>query len=172
MLSLQSFLLEGRVVGPCWEKFKPKGPKGDAGAISRGLVLCHGHVRPACGRLGGVGGGGTGGVRRRGSWGRAVRSAGVTHPRPFVGVSQKSIFNRPCQFLAINAHKMAPRPHQRLQDRTWDTPTWGLLWGGNGPGSGEPSSNGTGRAEWWTYHQQPEVNYLPRLAPQLISLER
>ena len=26
--SLQSFLREGRVVGPCWEKFKPKGPKG------------------------------------------------------------------------------------------------------------------------------------------------
>jgi len=28
MLSLQSFLREGRVVGPCWEKLKPKGPKG------------------------------------------------------------------------------------------------------------------------------------------------
>ena len=28
MLSLQSFLREGRVVGPCWEKIKPKGPKG------------------------------------------------------------------------------------------------------------------------------------------------
>ena len=27
MLSLQSFLREGRVVGPCWEKLKPKGPK-------------------------------------------------------------------------------------------------------------------------------------------------
>ena len=24
----QSFLREGRVVGPCWEKLKPKGPKG------------------------------------------------------------------------------------------------------------------------------------------------
>ena len=23
-----------------------------------------------------------------------------------------------------------------------------------------------------TYHQQPEVNYLPRFSPQLISLER
>ena len=33
----------------------------------------------------------------------------TNHPRPFVGVSQKSIFNRPCQVLAINAHKMAPR---------------------------------------------------------------
>ena len=30
------------------------------------------------------------------------------HSRPVEGVSQKSIFNRPCQFLAINAHKMAP----------------------------------------------------------------
>ena len=28
MLSLQSCLREGRVVGPCWEKLKPKGPKG------------------------------------------------------------------------------------------------------------------------------------------------
>ena len=32
-----------------------------------------------------------------------------THPRPFVGVSQKSIFKSPCQVLASNAHKMAPR---------------------------------------------------------------
>ena len=30
------------------------------------------------------------------------------HPRSFVGVSQKSIFKRPCQVLAINAHIMAP----------------------------------------------------------------
>ena len=29
MLSLQSFLREGRVVRPCWEKLKPKGPKGE-----------------------------------------------------------------------------------------------------------------------------------------------
>ena len=28
MLSLQSFSTEGHVVGPCWEKFKPKGSKG------------------------------------------------------------------------------------------------------------------------------------------------
>ena len=33
------------------------------------------------------------------------------HSRPVVGVSQKSIFKRPCRFLATNAHKMAPRPH-------------------------------------------------------------
>ena len=32
------------------------------------------------------------------------------------------------QLLAINAHKMVPRPHQRLQDRTWDAPTKGLAW--------------------------------------------
>ena len=38
------------------------------------------------------------------------------HARPFVGVSQKSIFKRPCQFLAINAHKMAPRTTQWLQE--------------------------------------------------------
>ena len=62
-------------------------------------------------------------------------SLGGTHPRSFVGVSQKSIFKRPCQVLAINAHKMAPIPHQRLQDRTWDTPTQGLLWM---PASEEP----------------------------------
>ena len=42
--------------------------------------------------------------------------------------SIKSHFWRICQLLAINAHKMAPRPHQRLQDRTWDAPTKGLLW--------------------------------------------
>ena len=51
----------------------------------------------------------------------------MVHARLFVGVSQKSIFKRPCQFLAIDTHKMAPRPHQRLQDRTWDTHTKGFL---------------------------------------------
>ena len=30
----QSFLLEGRVVGPCWEKLKPKGPKGRKGFLT------------------------------------------------------------------------------------------------------------------------------------------
>ena len=40
MLSLQS-LREGRVVGPCWEKLKPKGPKGRRGpsGIARGSCL-------------------------------------------------------------------------------------------------------------------------------------
>ena len=43
------------------------------------------------------------------------------------GIS-KTTLHRPCQFLAINAHKMAPETTQWLQDRTWDTPTKGLLW--------------------------------------------
>ena len=38
------------------------------------------------------------------------------------GIS-KSIFQRRCQYLAINAHEMAPRTGQRLQERVWDTPT-------------------------------------------------
>jgi len=43
------------------------------------------------------------------------------------GIS-KSIFKRPCQFLAINAYTLAPRTSKRLQERAWDTPTKGLLW--------------------------------------------
>ena len=35
-LSLQSFLREGRVVGPCWEKLKPEGPKGLRSAPEHG----------------------------------------------------------------------------------------------------------------------------------------
>ena len=50
------------------------------------------------------------------------------HARPFVGVFEKSIFKRPCQFLAMNAHKMAPRTTQWLQERRWDAPTKGLAW--------------------------------------------
>ena len=50
------------------------------------------------------------------------------HARPFVGVSQKSIFKRPCQFLAINALKMAQKMTQWLQERPWNAPTKGLLW--------------------------------------------
>ena len=38
------------------------------------------------------------------------------------GIS-KSIFQRRCQYLPINAHEMAPRTGQRLQERVWDTPT-------------------------------------------------
>ena len=40
MLSLQSFLREGRVVGPSWEKLKPKGPKGVKSLDAR--ILCGG----------------------------------------------------------------------------------------------------------------------------------
>ena len=43
------------------------------------------------------------------------------------GIS-KSILQRPCQFLAINAHKIAPKTTQWLQERPWDAPTKGLLW--------------------------------------------
>ena len=32
------------------------------------------------------------------------------------------------QLLAINTREMAPRTNQWLQERTWDTPTKGLLW--------------------------------------------
>ena len=39
MLSLQSFLREGRVVGPRWEKLKPKGPKGRSCLGHAGLVI-------------------------------------------------------------------------------------------------------------------------------------
>jgi len=44
------------------------------------------------------------------------------HARLFVGVDpiSKSILQRPCQFLAINAHKMAPRTSKGLQERAWD----------------------------------------------------
>ena len=33
-----SFLREGRVVGPCWEKLKPKGPKGLADVPTRAVA--------------------------------------------------------------------------------------------------------------------------------------
>ena len=49
-------------------------------------------------------------------------------PKVLRGGISKSILKRPCQFLAINAHKMAPRTNQWIQERTWDTPTYGLLW--------------------------------------------
>jgi hypothetical protein len=40
----------------------------------------------------------------------------------------KVIFGRFRQLLAINAHEMAPRTTQWLQERHCDTPTKGLLW--------------------------------------------
>ena len=55
--------------------------------------------------------------------------AGVPGPRKALrGGISKSIFQRPCQFLAINAHEMAPRTRRWLQERGRDTPTKGLLW--------------------------------------------
>ena len=44
------------------------------------------------------------------------------------GGMSKSFFKRCCQLLAINAHKMAPRTSQGLQERAWDAPTKGLEW--------------------------------------------
>jgi hypothetical protein len=38
------------------------------------------------------------------------------------GIS-KSIIQRPCQFLAMNAHQMAPRMTQWFQERHWNAPT-------------------------------------------------
>ena len=53
--------------------------------------------------------------------GTPVATQGPSNPQ------LKVIFGRFRQLLAINAHKMAPRPPQGLQDRPWDAPTKGLL---------------------------------------------
>ena len=57
---------------------------------------------------------------------------GLPHRHPprkaLRGGISKSIIQRPCQFLAINAHKMAPRTSKGLQERAWDAPTKGHLW--------------------------------------------
>ena len=45
-----------------------------------------------------------------------------------MGVFSKSMVEIFCQRLAINAHKMAPRTRQWLQERGSDTPTKGLPW--------------------------------------------
>ena len=50
------------------------------------------------------------------------------HAKPVVGVFKKSIYETPCQFLAIDAHEMAPRTTHWLQERRWDAPTKGLAW--------------------------------------------
>ena len=76
-------------------------------------------------------------------WGPSSRPSPY-HPRSFVGVSQKSICNRPCQFLAINAHKMAPRTKRRLQERRRDTPTKDLLWPPRPPEETAPHRPGSG----------------------------
>jgi hypothetical protein len=44
-------------------------------------------------------------------------------PRALRGGISKSIFQRRCQYLAINAHKMAPRTGRWLQERGRDAPT-------------------------------------------------
>ena len=49
------------------------------------------------------------------------------HARPF-DTSIKSHFWKISLLLAINAHEMAPRTNQWLRERTWDTPTKGLVW--------------------------------------------
>ena len=60
------------------------------------------------------------------------RPAGASpHPRKALrGGISKSIIQGPCQFLAINAHKMASGTRRRLQERGRDTPTKGLAWSG------------------------------------------
>jgi hypothetical protein len=69
-----------------------------------------------------------------------ARRSRLFHPRPYVGVSQKSISKRPCRFLAINPHKMAPRTSQGLQERAWDAPTQGLLWRSSEEASSEEAN--------------------------------
>ena len=49
-------------------------------------------------------------------------------PRALRGGISKSIFQRLCQYLAINAHEMAPRTGRWLQERGRDTPTQGFAW--------------------------------------------
>ena len=50
--------------------------------------------------------------------------------KAFRGGISKSILHGPRQVLAINAHKMAPRMNQWLQERTWNAPTNGFAWVG------------------------------------------
>ena len=59
--------------------------------------------------------------------GSAIKN--VDNPRKALrGGMSKSLFKRCCQLSAINAHKMAPRTSQGLQERAWDAPTKGLEW--------------------------------------------
>ena len=67
--------------------------------------------------------------------GRA-NSAHIKQSRPYSGIPRKalrggmskSFFQRCCQLLATNGHKMAPRTSQGLQERAWDAPTMVLEW--------------------------------------------
>ena len=49
--------------------------------------------------------------------------AGASPRKALRGGISKSILKGPCQFLSINAHKMAPRTGRWLQERGRDTPT-------------------------------------------------
>jgi hypothetical protein len=53
----------------------------------------------------------------------ALASPTRSPPRALRGGISKSIFDRRCQYLAINAHEMAPRTRRWLQERGRDTPT-------------------------------------------------
>ena len=50
MLSLKSFIREGRVVGPFWVKLKPKGPKGHLLYTARRASCCRARERGAVDR--------------------------------------------------------------------------------------------------------------------------
>jgi len=58
----------------------------------------------------------------------AAAAAGSSPRKALRGGIPKSIFKRPCQFLAINAHTMAPRTTHWLQERHCDAATKGLAW--------------------------------------------
>ena len=61
------------------------------------------------------------------TWSRSTPASGVNEtrvpPRALRGGISKSIFQRRCQYLAINAHEMAPRTGRWLQERGRDAPT-------------------------------------------------
>jgi len=71
------------------------------------------------------------GFRIHGLWSRvygselrvSIEGEGFKPPKALRGGISKSILQRPCQFLAINAHEMAPRTKRWLQERRRDTPT-------------------------------------------------
>ena len=59
---------------------------------------------------------------------KSITGSACQPRRALRGGISKSILQRPCQFLAINTHKMTPRTSKGLQERAWDAPTKGLLW--------------------------------------------
>ena len=52
-----------------------------------------------------------------------ARQPSSVPPRALRGGISMSIFQRRCQYLAINAHEMAPRTGRWLQERGRDAPT-------------------------------------------------